>query len=299
VAYNSAKVLPRHLDALLNQTRPLDEVVVVDNASADGTIEVVREHYPQVTLLRMAENLGSGGAWAAGLAYSALKARHNWTWGFDDDSVPCSDALELLVGGLSSLGEIANGVGITACMAVHAGTGATYPPLFWEDGFVRPSASQMLGPVLFPDLVIASGCMVRRDVVEKIGLPRSDFFMDFVDFEFCLRARDAGYRVAVFTNSRIRHEIGSARPVRLLMAPRVWSSHAPWREYYMSRNLVFSVWHLRPTWRAKAFCVRHLLRHAAGVVLFSSRRLTCLARMAQGFRDGKRGQLGVRFLPGC
>jgi len=58
IAYNAASVLPRQLDALLRQTRPLQEIVVVDNGSTDGTSRMLAERYPQVTVLRMAENLG-------------------------------------------------------------------------------------------------------------------------------------------------------------------------------------------------------------------------------------------------
>ena len=45
-------------------------------------------------------------------------------------------------------------------------------------------------------------------MVEAIGLPRADFFMDFFDFEYCLRARSHGYRIAVITRSKLAHEIG-------------------------------------------------------------------------------------------
>ena len=65
VAYNEAHVLPRQLDALLTQTRRLQEVIVVDNASTDGVRAMLAERYPQVTVLTMRENLGVGGALAA------------------------------------------------------------------------------------------------------------------------------------------------------------------------------------------------------------------------------------------
>src|SRR3974377_445915 len=53
VAYNAAKVLPRQIDALRRQTRALQEIIVVDNASSDGTDAMLAERYPQVTLLQM------------------------------------------------------------------------------------------------------------------------------------------------------------------------------------------------------------------------------------------------------
>ena len=66
-SYNAAQVLPRQMEALLRQTRPLQEIIVVDNGSTDGTRELLAERYPQVTVLEMPANLGAAGAWSAGL----------------------------------------------------------------------------------------------------------------------------------------------------------------------------------------------------------------------------------------
>lgn len=297
VAYNAVKVLPRQMEALLRQTRPLQEIVVVDNASTDGTSSALAKLYPQVTVLRMTENLGAGGALAAGMEYAALKKRHEWVWTFDDDSVPNTNTLEALLEGTQSLGSMNGELGVAASLPIHRGTGACYHPLLWRDGFVKPTAALLGEPVWFADLVIVSGCMVRREVVEKIGLPRADFFMDFIDFEYCLRARARGYKIAVITGSQIAHEIGAARKVRLPGYSRLWSDHAPWREYYMSRNIAYAAWWLYPNRRTKRFVMRHLARHAGGVLLFGSNKLACLRKMAQGFSDGWRANLGIRFHP--
>lgn len=296
VAYNEAHVLPRQLDALFGQTRHLQEIIVVDNASTDGVRAMLAERYPQVTVLTMRENMGVGGALAAGMAYAALEKRHDWVWTFDADSVPSGDALEALLEGVESQNGRDSELGIVASMPVHRGTGACYTPLFWRDGFVKPPAEVLRQPMCYADLVISSGCMVRREVVENIGLPRADFFMDFIDFEYCLRARSHGYNVAVVTRSQLSHEIGNARKVWLLRS-RLWPGYAPWREYYLTRNLAYAAWQLYPSPGAKRFVVRHLTRHAIGVVLFSSGKLACLKMMTQGFGDGIRGSLGVRFRP--
>ena len=296
-AHNAARLLPNQMDALLGQTYPLQEIVVVDNASSDGTAAMLAERYPMVTVLRMPENLGAAGAWAAGLAYAALEKRHEWIWAFDDDSVPDSNALGTMLEGLASIRDVNGGVGMVAALPVHRATGTIYPPLLWREGFVNPSFELLQKQVWFADLAYASGCMVRREVVEKVGLPRTDFFMDFFDFEYCLRARSQGYKIAVISAARFAHEVGDARRVRLPGYSRLWPNHSPWREYYMSRNLAYAVWWLHPSPRAKRFVVRHLARHAGGVLLFGSNKLACLTKMAQGFWDGRRASLGIRFRP--
>lgn len=296
-AYNAAKVLPRQLEALLRQTRKLQEIVVIDNASADDTARLLEKQYPQITVLPMKSNLGMAGAWAASLRYAALERRHDWVWTLDDDSVPSPDALETLISGAESVLAKEPLVGMVAALPVHAATGRCYPPQLWDHGWVKPSPEQLQQPVWFADLVYASGSLVRREVVERVGLPRPDFFMDFFDFEYCLRIRAHGYKIAVITAAKFAHEVGSAREVRLPGYSGLWGDHAPWREYYMTRNLVYAGWSLYPAVRTKAFVLRHLTRHAGGIVLFGANKLACLKRMAQGFWDGYRGRLGIRFLP--
>jgi hypothetical protein len=65
----------------------------------------------------------------------------------------------------------------------------------------------------------------------------------------------------------------------------------------MSRNIVYAAWWLHPSRATKRFVVRHLARHAGGVLLFGSRKLACLRKMVQGVWDAHKERLGVRFLP--
>jgi GT2 family glycosyltransferase len=296
VAYNASWRLQHQIEALLRQTCPLQEIVIIDNASTDGTAELLSDPDPQITLLRMKTNIGVGGALAAGLSYALLEKGYDWVWTFDHDSVPDDSALQILLSGAESLRNPQE-LGMIAALPFHCGTGNCYHPLLWKDGFFEPSAEQMRQPIWYADLVISSGCLVRREVVEKIGLPRSDFFIDFVDFEYCLRARSAGYKIAVVPGARFSHEIGSPRKIELPGSFRLWPIHAPFREYYLSRNLAYTAWWLYPNQRTKSFVIRFLARHAAGVLLFSSNKLACLTKILQGFSDGREGRLGARFLP--
>jgi GT2 family glycosyltransferase len=296
-AYNAARALPRQIGALSRQTRPLDEIIVVDNASTDDTASLITECYPQVTVLRLAENTGAAGGWAKGLAYAALERKHDWIWIFDDDSLPDHDALEKLMQVAGAPTDADGEIGMIAVVPIHRETGIIYFPQLWRDGYRRASSEMQQRPVWFADLAIGSGLMVRRELVERIGLPRADFFMDFFDFEYCLRARAHGFKIAVATGVQLEHEVGRARHVQLPGFNALWPNHAPWREYYMSRNLAYVVWWLYPSYAAKWFSIRHMVRHAAGALLFSSEKLVSLKRMVQGFLDGRRARLGVRFRP--
>lgn len=296
-AFNAIRLLPRHIEALLSQTRPLQEIIVIDNGSVDGTGAMLAERYPQVTVLRMPQNLGAAGGWAEGLRYAALEKGHDWVWTFDDDSVPGSNALQALLEGIRDAPSEPE-IGMAVPLPVNETTGIPYPPLLWDEGFVKPADDLVRRPLWFADLAITSGSLLRRGVVSQIGLPRAEFFMDFFDFEYCLRMRSRGFRIAVVTGCRFAHEIGNARNIRLPGFNRLWPDYAPWREYYLSRNMVYAGWHLYPTRRTKRFIRDHLLRHAAGVVLFGTHKPRALMKMLQGAQDGRKGRLGIRFLPG-
>lgn len=295
VVFNAADRILRQMAALRLQTRPINEIVVVDNASTDGTAEVIRAQYPDVTILRLPENRGHCGAWAAGIEYAALRRHHDWVWTFDDDSVPTAGALDRMLRISDDAAD--SSVGILAALPFHPQSDSPYPPLQWRDAFIKTSEVDLESPIVFADLVFASGAMVRRDVVETIGVPRADFFMDFGDFEYCMRARRHGYRIAVIPEAKVSHEVGEAKPVRIFGRQYLWPDHAIWREYYMARNFAYTVWRLYPNWRSKLFVVRHLVRHSVGLLIFGRNKVAGLRRILQGFFDGLNGRLGVRFRP--
>jgi GT2 family glycosyltransferase len=297
VTYNAARILSRQMDALLRQTRPLQEIIVVDNTSTDGTGAMLAERYPQVTVLRMPENLGVAGGWAAGLSYAALERGHGWVWTFDQDSVPEATTLESLFEGLQELEGREEKVGMVVPVAFYRETTAQYRAFLWRNGFVKPSAEQTREPIWFADMAIASGSLVPREVIQEVGVPRADFFMDISDFEYCLRIRSRGYKIAVISRAKMSHEIGNTRKINLPGYKRLWIKQPPFREYYISRNLAYLAWRLYPNLATKISIARYLARHLAGVLLFSSDGLACAIRMVQGFGDGLRGRLGIRMRP--
>jgi GT2 family glycosyltransferase len=299
IAYNSAETLRKQLNALQRQNRPLKEIIVVDNGSKDSTVGMIRSEYPQVTVLELGENLGIGAALAAGLSYAALEKKYDWTWILDQDSLPESNSVEHLLRGYSLTEQKGRKVGVVACFPVHRGSGLSYPGLFWRGRLVPPPAAVLRQPIWFVDATISSGTMVRRDVVEAVGLPRSDFFMDLVDVEYCLRIRRYGYEIAIVRDSILHHTIGTPQTFQFLGYKKAWNDHAPWREYYISRNHTYIVWHRYPNFRSKMFMLMRLVHHGMGILFFSQHRVASFAMMLKGFFDGRAGRLGRRFFDGA
>jgi GT2 family glycosyltransferase len=298
VASNAARRLPRQLDALKRQTRKIDEIVVVDNASSDGTVDMLEAQHPDVTVLKLPENGGVGAGYAAGLKHAAITKRHTWIWLLDDDSVPPRGGLQSLLEGLGHVDNRVPEIAIVAPVCFDMKTSTSWPGMSWQGGCLVPTPVDSNELLTFVDCVISSGSLIQGKAVEVAGLPRADFFMDFVDYEYCLRLRRYGFRIAVVRDSILEHEIGTLSVFKFLGWKRSWANHAPWREYYMARNETFTMWHDYPRVVTKGFVLYRLTRHALGILLFSEDKLACLKMQWRGFTDGRAGRLGIRFLPG-
>ena len=92
--FNDADIIDRTIEGVLRQTRPVDGILLVDNASTDGTLD--RPSVRNTTVLRHSENLGTSGAVHSGFSF-ALQHGYDWIWVFDADSIPEPDALEKLL----------------------------------------------------------------------------------------------------------------------------------------------------------------------------------------------------------
>src|SRR2546425_269321 len=92
--FNDADIIDRTIAAIQAQTRPVDAILVVDNASRDDTLQ--QPSVKHATVLRLAENTGTSGAVHSGMRF-ALEQGYDWIWVFDADSTPKPDALEKLL----------------------------------------------------------------------------------------------------------------------------------------------------------------------------------------------------------
>jgi len=96
VTFNRKALLRVCLGSLFAQTRPIEQILVVDNASTDGTNILLREEFPEVEVLRLAENSGGSGGFHAGMQW-AVEQGFDWVWVMDDDVRMRAGALETML----------------------------------------------------------------------------------------------------------------------------------------------------------------------------------------------------------
>ena len=145
--------------------------------------------------------------------------------------------------------------------------------------------------------VITSGALCRVAAIAAVGGVRTDLFIDYVDYDLCLRLRTGGWKMVVEPAARMNHRIGEMSRHRLIgVFPVFTSNHSADRQYYKYRNYVLLA-RDGTLWRDPTSAVLDgaaLLWGPAKVLLFEGDRVAKLRAMAQGVRDGIRGRAGVR-----
>ncbi|QFG22041.1 glycosyltransferase [Actinomadura sp. WMMB 499] len=188
VTYERRDLLAESLAALAAQERRPDRIVVVDNASGDGTAAMVRERFPDADLLVLPRNTGGAGGFAAGMA-RALSGDADLLWLLDDDTVPEPGALHAL---LAARDAAAGPDGPATLLASR---------VVWTDGRDHPMNTPRPKPrasAVERAAARAAGCVPIRSAsfvsvlvdaaaVRERGLPVADYFLWNDDFEFTTR----------------------------------------------------------------------------------------------------------------
>ena len=104
LTYNRRDLLRQCLDALLAQSVEIDKIIVIDNGGTDGSTEMMRAHYPDVEVCRLAVNTGAAGGFNMATRL-AIAGGADQVWLMDDDVIPEPDALEHLVAGAATMRE--------------------------------------------------------------------------------------------------------------------------------------------------------------------------------------------------
>jgi rhamnopyranosyl-N-acetylglucosaminyl-diphospho-decaprenol beta-1,3/1,4-galactofuranosyltransferase len=214
----------------------LHEVLVVDNASTDGTGEWLADlGDARVAGRTLAHNSGGAGGFHDGLAW-AVERGADLVWLMDDDGVPPSDCLATLMeydGRYDFWGPavVADNDPSRLCFPIRLPGTAT---VVHEVADVERVATD--GVV--PDVVIPfNGVLVTRELVERIGLPRAEFFIWGDDVEYLWRAEAAGARIATVVAAHVLHpatdDLGTP-----MMFGRTTYNHSPsdLKHYCMARN---------------------------------------------------------------
>lgn len=284
VTYNRKDLLRECLKALLAQTRFLNEIIVVDNASVDGTDRMISEEFPQITYVRLPENTGAAGGFHEGMKLAYQKGYH-WIWVMDDDAKASVTCLEQLL----SYAEQAD---VLVPIKIDL-AGRKYGMGFWRGRTVaaRFERAEEIMPIEMFSFV---GPLISRKVVDRIGFPRKDLFMCAEDYEYALRVRASGFRCKGVLNAIIFHHIPF-----FVKRGRIRYIRPAWRYYYDTRNRLLMLVNLGPGERLTAYlwAIYFLLRTTIEAILYEPDWKNVVRYKWLGFWHGALGISGKRVVP--
>jgi rhamnosyltransferase len=295
--FNEADVIDRSLAALRGQSVPVEGVLLVDNASTDGTLD--REFPLDVTVVRFPDNRMTSDPIIEAMRFADARG-YDWVWVLNGDTAPRPDCLATLLGFLASLPPAdRDAVWLLAALPVDATTGEGV------HGFrLSPRGLEQLhGAGSAPyecDAAIWSGSLYRVDAVRRVGLPRSDYRMDVAEIEYGHRGRCAGLRSFVVPAAVAEHNIGgpSVRPAPWRFGPLRLElvELAPFRCYYVARNVLhFWLYLYRDrTLVTVVYAFARVAKLTASFALRPRSRRRQLGACLRGAWDGLRGQLDFR-----
>ena len=308
---NDSDVIEGTVRALQRQTRPLDGILLIDNASTDGTLD--REFPDEVTIIRHPENRGTNGSVITGFEY-ALAHNFDWIWLFDADSRPRENALEVLLELYASLPpEEQERVSFLSSLPyAHPGMepwhgavfGGSPNPYDQRDGTMQQGDS---GKRYYRcDVTIWSGTLYRLKCVERIGLPNADYVLDWGEAEYGYKAMRAGLKGYVHQESVLDHDVRgvpSTRISSLRVGPLAIETFEfpPIRCYYKVRNLLYFWFHeyqfeyRKVKLMTRFGAVYRALKFTSNFLIRPFSRGPELKACIRGVRDGLVGRIDRRF----
>ncbi|HEY52692.1 MAG TPA: glycosyltransferase family 2 protein, partial [Caldilineae bacterium] len=224
VNWNAAAYLPAALESLFTAQGDLRmEVLLVDNASTDDSIQVVQRRFPQVEVLENHENRGYAAANNQGLVW----AQGRYILLLNPDTEMPATALRLFIAYLKAHPEVGVvGPRLQAKRGKIQGGAAGYDPSLstifnfstflyrllpgYFKGLWLPRSRYKQADPVQVDWVSGACMMVRREAFTAAGLLDERYFMYSEDVEWCRRIRQAGFQVACLPTVAVTHHVGGS-----------------------------------------------------------------------------------------
>jgi hypothetical protein len=243
------------LESLRGLRYPNARILLVDNDSTDDSVAVFGRRFPAIRCLQTGSNLGFAEGNNVGIR-AALADGADYVWLLNNDATTDPDALDRLVEAAESRPD----VGIVGPKIYYAGeprriwfAGGTISPLgrLGHEGWNRIDEGQWDTP---HETGYVTGCafLVKRAVLEKVGLFAPEYFLLFEEADLCMRARREGFRCWVEPRAIVSHKVSTS-----------FGGFSPQYYYYFVRNYVlFQRRHVIPGrgWAARFYLWYYLTR---------------------------------------
>lgn len=257
VTYNRIEKLQRTIASLRGCVRRPDNIILVNNASTDGTDALLDSMAgdDDIAVLHLPENVGGAGGFAAGLRH-AWELGHDWFWVMDDDCYPEPTSLSRLLEEHTDLEAYLKRPLSFSCSVVKAPDGSlcemneAVTMWDWPRYLVHGFNSVKVSECTFVSVLLP------RWTVEEHGLPLAEYFIWFDDKEFTKRLTRAARPGVQVLDSQVVHDMGVNRGVNY---GRITESDL-WKFRYGARNQASYRWHYEGKWSYLTYVRRVVLQ---------------------------------------
>lgn len=279
VTFNRKFLLIQCLEAILLQIKSICKIILIDNASTDGTRNLLQEQgyldNDKIDYIQLNKNIGGAGGFHTGMKL-AYDQGYEWIWVMDDDTIPTSSALEALL----TVAESPRGLTQPVLLASKVlwtddNLHLMNRPRFFVDRVEQFLEAATKGLLLLRSSSFVS-LMIHRDAIQKYGLPLKHYFIWNDDAEFTARILrfETGYLVP---ESIVYHK--TAENYTIL-------ANNSGRYYYHIRNTIFMLKNQSWDFQEKVKLFLVLCWYTAKHVQNNNYNLASIASVVRGIIDG-------------
>ncbi len=294
VTFNRKEMLERTLKQFSLQTRKPAYIIVVNNASTDGTEfylnlwKEIKEDFEKI-ILNLKENIGGSGGFYEGLKQS-LNYEAEWVWVSDDDAIPELNALEAAYDYLESRKNDLNKISAICGQVINYGNiDINHRKNYIAKGIhineIPISESEYQKKEFELNAFSYVGTIISRVKMEQVGLPLRDYFIWWDDTEHSLRLSKVGKIICV-PGIRIHHDVGNGK------------FEISWKTYYGFRNMTDMYRKHMPLACFVNFSIKVLVK----ITIFSiiRKRTIEMSLLKKGYWDALKGNFGMNniYKPG-
>jgi rhamnosyltransferase len=278
-----------HLEELIQTvSKQVDAVMIVDNSPSPCDVLAELSSASTVSYLSLSENMGIAHAQNIGIEF-AIKKRADYILLLDQDSMPEQQMIQkLLLGIAQSQKSLPN---IIAASPQYYDPRTKFESLFMVSKFkipfrYCPETKILPSNIVFASFLISSGTLIDLPKLIKLRGMRSDYFIDHVDTEWCLRARANGYQLLGIHDAKMIHSLGDKTKKFWFFGMRNISEHTPLRDYYMFRNTLLMLKDVNMSFTWRIFLLFRLAEFFVFFLIFSGERALRFQLMMLGLNHG-------------
>jgi GT2 family glycosyltransferase len=279
VTYKRPEQLLETIKAIKHQQIDERDIIVIDNESSSYVSDLLKSDFLDIQYYPMSENIASAGGFSKGMLMAADQG-YDYVWLFNDDSRPINGALSsvapyLIIGMNEQLGLLKIGERVRDNQSVL---------LFWK-GVRKPQLVPISNDLLPTDLITFDGCFINCKMIREIGACDPLYFMGTYEFDYCLKAKDAGYKIYTVPNGLISDKKMGAV-----------NGTPPWRQYYNTRNHLRLAFHRRSFYIFQAWLIREL-KYTVAILINGNKKIERILYKYRAIRDAILNRRGMTYHP--